>query len=130
MAFATAGLRAVSNGAAIARRIHDELGMEISVITGEKEARYDFAAMLGRFGDEMAERGVVLDMGGGSKQDSMEVTEQEMRDRYEANKNDYDTVNFRFCSFYYADDIEDYTDDDIAAFLHFAYHPRTLALEF
>ena len=51
-----------------------------------------------------------------SKQDSMEVTEQEMRDRYEANKNDYDTVNFRFCSFYYADDIEDYTDDDIAAY--------------
>lgn len=51
-----------------------------------------------------------------SKQDSMEVTEQEMRDRYEANKNDYDTVNFRFCSFYYADDIEDYTDDDIAEY--------------
>ena len=39
-----------------------------------------------------------------------------MRDRYEANKNDYDTVNFRFCSFYYADDIEDYTDDDIAEY--------------
>lgn len=51
-----------------------------------------------------------------AKQDSMEVTEQEMRDRYEANKNDYDTVSFRFCSFYYADDIEDYTDDDIAAY--------------
>lgn len=66
MAFATAGLRAVSNGVAIADRIRDELGIDISVITGEKEARYDFAAMLGRFGDGMAKRGVVLDMGGGS----------------------------------------------------------------
>lgn len=66
MAFATAGLRSVSNGIAIADRIRSELGIEISVITGEKEARYDFAAMLGRFGDAIAGRGVVLDMGGGS----------------------------------------------------------------
>ena len=66
MAFATAGLRSVSNGIAIADRIRSELGIEISVITGEKEARYDFAAMLGRFGDAIANRGVVLDMGGGS----------------------------------------------------------------
>ena len=51
-----------------------------------------------------------------AKQDTMEVTEQEMRDRYEANKNDYDTVSFRFASFFYADDIEDYTDDDVAAY--------------
>lgn len=51
-----------------------------------------------------------------AKQDSMEVTEQEMRDRYEANKNDYDTVSFRFCSFYYGDDIENYTDEDVAAY--------------
>ena len=66
MTFATAGLRAVSNGLAIAERIRRELGMEITVITGEKEAKYDFAAMVGRFGEEMAPRGVVLDMGGGS----------------------------------------------------------------
>ncbi len=51
-----------------------------------------------------------------AKQDSLEVTEQEMRDCYEANKNDYDTVTFRFASFFYADDIEDYTDDDVAAY--------------
>lgn len=51
-----------------------------------------------------------------AKQDSMEVTEQEMRDYYEAHKNDYDTVTFRFASFFYADDIENYTDDDVAAY--------------
>lgn len=53
---------------------------------------------------------------GESVQDSLEVTEEEMREYYESNKKDYDTVNFRFCSFFYADDIENYTDDDVAAY--------------
>lgn len=53
---------------------------------------------------------------GESVQDSLEVTEEEMREYYESNKRDYDTVNFRFCSFFYADDIENYTDDDVAAY--------------
>ena len=51
-----------------------------------------------------------------SKQNTLEVTEQEMRDYYESHKNDYDTVTFRFASFFYADDIENYTDDDVAAY--------------
>lgn len=53
---------------------------------------------------------------GTAKEDSIEVTEEEMRAVYEENKNDYDTVNFRFCALYYADDIEEYTDDDVAEY--------------
>ncbi len=63
-AFATASLRGLSNSARIVRDIKNGLGIDIEIISGEKEAAYDHSAIRYRFPE--TERGLLLDMGGGS----------------------------------------------------------------
>ena len=65
-AFATASLRGLSNASDVVDRIKNRLGVEINIISGEDEARYDYAATVDRFGKSMSRRGIVIDMGGGS----------------------------------------------------------------
>ena len=47
-----------------------------------------------------------------AKEAEFVVTEEEMLERYESDKNSFDTVDFRFYSIYYSD-IENYTDADV-----------------
>lgn len=61
--FATAGLRAVRNADEVVKRIAGETGLQAEIISGEEEARCDF---LGAFRPAGLERGLVVDMGGGS----------------------------------------------------------------
>ena len=61
--FATAGLRAVRNADEVVERIAGETGLRVDIISGEEEARFDF---LGAFRPAGVERGLVVDMGGGS----------------------------------------------------------------
>lgn len=63
-AFATASLRGLSNSGKILRDIKSGLGIDIEIISGETEAKYDHAAIRYRFPE--TERGVLIDMGGGS----------------------------------------------------------------
>lgn len=65
-AFATASLRSVSNSDKVLGKIRERLGVDIEIISGEDEARYDFIATKEHFGEKLAPRGVVIDMGGGS----------------------------------------------------------------
>ena len=62
-AFATASLRGVTNTQAAAERISRETGLAIEVLSGEEEARLDFAGAA--YGMPM-DKGVMLDIGGGS----------------------------------------------------------------
>lgn len=61
--FATAGLRAIRNADEVVRRIAAETGVEVRIISGEEEARLDYE---GVFRPAGLERGLVVDMGGGS----------------------------------------------------------------
>ncbi len=61
--FATAGLRAVRNADEVVRSAKEKAGIEIEVISGEEEARLDFA---GAFIPADVSEGLVVDMGGGS----------------------------------------------------------------
>lgn len=61
--FATAGLRAVRNADEVVRRVAAETGVEAQVISGEEEARLDYAGVFKPVG---LETGLVVDMGGGS----------------------------------------------------------------
>ena len=63
-AFATASLRGLSNSGRIVADIKMGLGIDITIISGETEAGYDYIAIRHRF-PEMA-GGVLIDMGGGS----------------------------------------------------------------
>ncbi len=63
-AFATASLRGLSNSKKILKDIKAGLGIDIEIISGESEARYDHAAIRFRFPEK--KRGVLIDMGGGS----------------------------------------------------------------
>lgn len=65
-AFATASLRGLSNAEKIKERIKKRLGIELEIISGEKEASLDYEATLEHMGRAMAQRGIVIDMGGGS----------------------------------------------------------------
>lgn len=65
-AFATASLRSVSNSEKVLGRIKEKLGIDIEVISGRDEARFDYIATTEHFGKNLAPRGVVIDMGGGS----------------------------------------------------------------
>ena len=65
-AFATASLRGLSNTEKIVERIKNGLGVSLEVISGDEEARYDYEATLEHMGSSMAQRGIVIDMGGGS----------------------------------------------------------------
>ena len=63
-AFATASLRGLSNSKKILREIKAGLGIDIEIISGEAEAKYDHTAIRFRFPE--TEKGVLIDMGGGS----------------------------------------------------------------
>lgn len=63
-AFATASLRGLSNSDKILRDVREKLGIDIEIISGEAEAGYDLAAIRYRFPE--AEKGILIDMGGGS----------------------------------------------------------------
>lgn len=65
-AFATASLRSASNSGDVLEKLRTKLGVEVEIISGEKEAEYDFIATKERFGASLAPRGVAIDMGGGS----------------------------------------------------------------
>lgn len=66
IAFATASLREAKNSDGVIAKIKNGLGVDLTVISGEKEAEYDYKATCRRFGKDLADRGVVIDMGGGS----------------------------------------------------------------
>lgn len=63
-AIATAAVRDASNGPGFARRLRDELGLEVEVVTGEQEGRLALLSAV----DSLALEGdiAVLDVGGGS----------------------------------------------------------------
>lgn len=66
IAFATASLRGLSTADRTIERIKRGLGVDITIISGKDEARFDYEATCRRFGSQMADRGIVIDMGGGS----------------------------------------------------------------
>ena len=51
----------------------------------------------------------------GAKEAEMGVTEEEMIERYESDKNSFDTVDFRFYNAYYSE-LGEYTDEDVAEY--------------
>ena len=61
--FATAGMRALKNADDVAARVLRETGVRVDVISGEEEARLDFA---GAYIPAGVTEGLVVDMGGGS----------------------------------------------------------------
>jgi exopolyphosphatase/guanosine-5'-triphosphate,3'-diphosphate pyrophosphatase len=65
MAFATSAIREAANGEEVLRRLHDESGLVIQVLSGEDEARMTFLAARRWFGWSSG-RILLLDIGGGS----------------------------------------------------------------
>jgi exopolyphosphatase/guanosine-5'-triphosphate,3'-diphosphate pyrophosphatase len=65
LAFVTSAIREADNGSAVLRRVHEQTGVELQVLTGEDEARLTFLAARRWFGWS-AGRLLVLDIGGGS----------------------------------------------------------------
>src|SRR3954454_20995748 len=65
LAFVTSAIRDADNGAAVLRRVHEQTGVRLEVLSGEDEARLTFLAVRRWFGWS-AGRLLVLDIGGGS----------------------------------------------------------------
>jgi exopolyphosphatase / guanosine-5'-triphosphate,3'-diphosphate pyrophosphatase len=65
MAFATSAIREAANGEAVLARVHRETGLDITVLSGEDEARMTFLAVRRWFGWSSG-RILGLDIGGGS----------------------------------------------------------------
>jgi exopolyphosphatase/guanosine-5'-triphosphate,3'-diphosphate pyrophosphatase len=65
MAFATSAVREATNSAAVLRRVADETGVDLQVLSGEDEARYTFLAARRWYGWSAGNL-LVLDIGGGS----------------------------------------------------------------
>jgi exopolyphosphatase/guanosine-5'-triphosphate,3'-diphosphate pyrophosphatase len=65
LAFVTSAIRDADNGAAVLRRVREQTGVDLQVLTGEEEARLTFLAVRRWFGWS-AGRLLVLDIGGGS----------------------------------------------------------------
>ncbi|CCH90388.1 exopolyphosphatase [Modestobacter italicus] len=65
LAFVTSAIREADNGAAVLRRVREQTGVELQVVTGEDEARLTFLAVRRWFGWS-AGRVLVMDIGGGS----------------------------------------------------------------
>lgn len=65
LAFATSAVRDASNSQAVLRRVQQEAGVELRVMSGEEEARMTFLAARRWFGWS-AGRLLVMDIGGGS----------------------------------------------------------------
>jgi exopolyphosphatase/guanosine-5'-triphosphate,3'-diphosphate pyrophosphatase len=64
-AVATAAVRSASNSASLVQQIAEETGLEVEIIDGEREAR---CAFLGAVHSLPVERGMLIDLGGGSMQ--------------------------------------------------------------
>ncbi len=62
---ATCAVREATNGPAFCRRVRDEVGLEVEVITGEQEARFAFSSVQHAF-DLEGKNVIVADIGGGS----------------------------------------------------------------
>jgi exopolyphosphatase/guanosine-5'-triphosphate,3'-diphosphate pyrophosphatase len=65
LAFVTSAIREADNGAAVLRRVREQTGVVLQVLTGEDEARLTFLAVRRWFGWS-AGRVLVMDIGGGS----------------------------------------------------------------
>jgi exopolyphosphatase / guanosine-5'-triphosphate,3'-diphosphate pyrophosphatase len=65
LAFVTSAIREADNGAAVLRRVREQTGVDLQVLTGEDEARLTFLAVRRWFGWS-AGRVLVMDIGGGS----------------------------------------------------------------
>src|ERR1700710_570676 len=65
MAFVTSAIREADNGSAVLRRVREQTGVDLQVLSGEDEARLTFLAVRRWFGWS-AGRLLVLDIGGGS----------------------------------------------------------------
>lgn len=65
MAFATSAIREAANGEDVLRRLRDESGLEVRVLSGEDEARMTFLAARRWFGWSSG-RILMFDIGGGS----------------------------------------------------------------
>ena len=65
MAFVTSAIREADNGAAVLRRVREQTGVDLQVLSGEDEARLTFLAVRRWFGWS-AGRLLALDIGGGS----------------------------------------------------------------
>jgi exopolyphosphatase/guanosine-5'-triphosphate,3'-diphosphate pyrophosphatase len=65
LAFATSAIREASNGPDVLAKVQDSTGVELSVLTGDQEARLTFLAVRRWYGWS-SRRLLVLDIGGGS----------------------------------------------------------------
>lgn len=65
LAVATSAIREAANGPQFVRQVREEIGIELQVLTGEREAYFD---TLGALNEVSIQKGVVLDIGGGSIQ--------------------------------------------------------------
>jgi exopolyphosphatase/guanosine-5'-triphosphate,3'-diphosphate pyrophosphatase len=65
LAFATSAIREAPNGPEVLRRVRDETGVDLEVLSGEDEARLTFLAVRRWFGWSSG-RLLVMDIGGGS----------------------------------------------------------------
>jgi exopolyphosphatase/guanosine-5'-triphosphate,3'-diphosphate pyrophosphatase len=65
LAFVTSAIRDAENGSAVLRRVREQTGVDLQVLSGEDEARLTFLAVRRWFGWS-AGRLLVLDIGGGS----------------------------------------------------------------
>ena len=65
IAVATSAVREAANGPLFVQQVREQIGLELRVLTGEQEAYYD---TLGALNEVSVQRGVILDIGGGSIQ--------------------------------------------------------------
>ena len=75
LAFVTSAIREADNGSAVLRRVREQTGVDLQVLTGEDEARLTFLAVRRWFGWS-AGRLLVLDIGGGSLELATGVDEE------------------------------------------------------
>lgn len=67
--FATASLRNIDNSDAVLKIIHDELGIDIDIISNEDEGYLSYYAMKSLLNDKLnSENGIIADIGGGSSE--------------------------------------------------------------
>ena len=63
-AFATASLRKIDNGAEVIEEVKKKTGLEINLLSGEKEAKTSFNSV--KDTELTTDKGIVIDLGGGS----------------------------------------------------------------
>lgn len=75
MAFATSAVREADNSSEVLRKVADETGVELNVLSGVDEARLTFLAVRRWFGWSAGQL-LVLDIGGGSLEVAMGIDEE------------------------------------------------------